>query len=206
MDPFKIVVKFYAQEPVTIGHETFVPVLHGWIQNRAVPEHLLVDVADYSHVQNGPGTLLVAHEANFYLDKLDGFLGFSYSRKQPLNGGSGGNGGNGSSFADNLRYAVAAALEGCRRLEEDPALAGKLTFRTDEVSLKVADRLLAPNTPETFQRLRPDIEQLAEKLWPGATVDIEHYPGELTLFEVRLRSSEPADVATLLERLGAMAA
>lgn len=195
----KVHVKFYAADASGVSHHDFVPVLHTWIQSRAVADHVLIDVNDYSHVHNGPGTLLVAHEANFYLDTLDGFLGLSYSRKQPLADG-------GASFADNLRYAFAAALEACQRLEQDLSLAGRLKFRTDEATVKLNDRLAAPNTAETFQQVRPELDRVAAQLWPGATVDIEHYPGELALFEARLRSSDPADVATLLSRIATPAA
>jgi len=192
----KIVVKFYAQDVGGMTDADFVPILHGWIQNHAVSDHILVDVASYAPVHNGPGTLLVSHEANFYLDRLDGFLGFSYSRKQPLDG----------SFADQLRYCFAQALEGCQRLQEDPKVAGRLRFRTDEAVIRLNDRLLAPNTAETFDRVRGDIDQVARQLWRGANVEIEHYPVELQLFEVRLRSDQPDDVATLLARVGTVPA
>ena len=86
MQPFKISVKFFVDDPSGIDAHLFVPVFHSWIQQHAVAEHMLIDVADYEHVHNGPGTVLIAHEANFYLDKLDGFLGFTYSRKQPAPG------------------------------------------------------------------------------------------------------------------------
>ena len=68
-------VKFYVEDDSSLGAHEFVPVFHSWIQNHAVPEHMLIDVADYAHVHNGPGTLLVAHEANFYTDRIDGRLG-----------------------------------------------------------------------------------------------------------------------------------
>ena len=74
MDAHKISVKFFVDRPWAVqGHE-FVPVFHSWIQLKTVPDHMLIDVADYSHVKDGPGTLLVAHEANIYLDRFDGML------------------------------------------------------------------------------------------------------------------------------------
>ena len=75
MQAHKIAVKFYVQDATGLEDAEFVPVLHAWIQDHAVKDHTLIDVADYAHVHNGPGTLLVAHEANFYLDRTDGFLG-----------------------------------------------------------------------------------------------------------------------------------
>ena len=178
MDAFKINVKLYVEGVAGLSHEEFVPVFHSWIQERAVPGHALIDVADYSHVNNGPGTVLVAHEANFYLDKLDGFLGFTYSRKHAAPGDLG----------DRLRQAIAAAIEGCQRLQNDGRFEGRMKFRTDEVLVQLNDRLLAPNTPETFTAVKGELEKLAGELWPGANVDIEYIPAERTLFEVRLQA------------------
>ena len=192
MDAFKINVKLFAEDDSVLATHEFVPIFHSWIQKQAVAEHTLIDVSDYGHVHNGPGTLLVAHEANFYADRLDGRLGLTYSRKQAAEG----------DFQDRLRQAFAAALEACARLEDDPALRGRLKFRTNEASLKLNDRLLGPNTPETFQQVRPEIERLAAELYPGGNVDLEHYFSELTLFEVRLTADQSPDIATLLSRLG----
>src|SRR2546421_4680266 len=132
MDAFKIAIKLYVEDESAAAPAQFVPIFHSWIQRHAVAEHTLVDVADYAHVHNGPGVVLIAQEANFYLDRLDGFLGFTYSRKQPAAG----------RFADRLRQAVAAAIEGAQRLQEGT----KLKFRTNESSVKLNDRLLGADT------------------------------------------------------------
>jgi hypothetical protein len=195
LDVHKIVVKVYVEDPSGLSHDEFVPVFHSWIQNHAVPDHTLIDVADYAHTHNGPGTLLVALEANFYLDRLDGQLGLSYSRKQPVDG----------SFIDRLRQACVACLDGCARLEDDAKFAGRIKFRTDELSLRLNDRLLAPNTPQTFQAVRSDLRKLAGEMYPGAGIDLEHYQSDKTLFEVRIRADQSPDLATLLNRLGATA-
>src|SRR5437762_11773460 len=117
MDSHKIAVKFFADlAPEASGQNEvhFVPIFHSWIQTQAVPDHLLVDVADYAHVHHGPGAVLIAHEANFSTDNTDGRLGLMYVRKQPAAG----------SFAERVRQALVAALEGCKRLEDDPNVAG----------------------------------------------------------------------------------
>ena len=193
MSPWKIVVKFFAENEPELGSNEFVPVLHGWIQQHAFPDHTLVDVADYGHVHHGPGTLLVAHEANFYLDRTDGFVGLSSSRKQPLDG----------TFAELLRQAIVAALQACNRLEDEPALQGKLKFRTNELLIRLNDRLLAPNTVETFQQVKPELEHLGATLYPDASIELDHNPADLSLFEVRLTASDSPPIATLLNRLEA---
>ncbi len=137
MESSKLVIKFHAsQPPADFKITDVVPVFHNWIQFHSVPNHLLIDVADYAHVPNGPGVVLVSHEANFYLDDLDGKLGLTYSRKQPLPG----------TFADRLRYAVSAALDACGLLEDSTDLGGKLKFLTDTITFQINDRLFAPRT------------------------------------------------------------
>jgi len=193
MQAHKISVKFYAEDDSELAPHEFVPVFHSWIQNRVVPEHMLVDVADYAHVHNGPGTLLVAHEANFYADRIDGRLGLTYSRKQPAPG----------AFIDRLRQAVTAALEAAVRLEDDPRLAGKLKFGTGEMTIRVPDRLLAPNTMETYQAVRGDIEKIAADLYGAGNFDVEHVLSEKLSFEVRIiATSSLPDASSLLNRLG----
>jgi len=196
MEAFKLVVKFFIENPGAVGESDCVPVFHRWIQQHAVDDHLLIDVADYPHVHHGPGTLLVAHEANFSTDRAEGRLGLVYSRKQPLAG----------SFADRVRSVFTAALKACARLEGEDSLRGRVRFLTDEVVFRINDRLLAPNTAETFDEVKPDLEKFLSELYAGAAVSLEHSLSLLTLFEVRIKASQSPSVTTLLERLGASAA
>jgi hypothetical protein len=194
MTAHKISVKFYLDNDAGLGAHEFVPIFHSWIQNRAVPEHLLVDVSDYAHVHNGPGTLLVAHEANFYADRIDGRLGLTYARKHAAPAAA--------NFVDRLRQAVTAALEACVRLEDDPHLASRVKFGTGEMTIRIPDRLLAPNTMETYQQVRGDIERVAADLYGAGNFDVEHVLSEKLPFEVRvIASSALPDVSSLLNRL-----
>jgi hypothetical protein len=81
MESSKLSVKFYVEESSQLKLADIVPVFHSWIQFHSIPDHLLIDVADYAHVPDGPGIVLVSHEANFYLDRFDSRLGLTYTRK-----------------------------------------------------------------------------------------------------------------------------
>src|SRR5437763_2347144 len=105
MDSHKLSVKFFVEDPSALRPEEFVPVFHGWIQRHALADHLLIDVADYKHVPEGPGTVLVSHEANIYTDQGEGRLGLLYFRKQPFAGAA--------TFAERLRATFRDALEAC---------------------------------------------------------------------------------------------
>ena len=106
--------------------------------------HLLIDVHDYSHVQNGPGILLVAHEGNFSMDETTGQLGLVSTANEPV--------------ADPLKAAFEAARTACRLLESEPKLKG-IKLHTNEFLVFSNDRLLAPNTAEARQQFEPVIKR-----------------------------------------------
>src|SRR3954447_5457899 len=156
MNAQKLAVKLFLQDPSQAHGLKLLPVFQQWIQFHAMDEHLMIDVADYDHVPDGPGTVLVSHEANLYVDHLNGRPGLTYQRKQPLPG----------PFADRLATVFRYTLDAAARLEQNPGL----RFRTDEVSVRIADRLLAPNTPETFEAVRRDLEAFTLTLFgPGGS-------------------------------------
>ncbi|MBY0396577.1 MAG: hypothetical protein K2X91_08940, partial [Thermoleophilia bacterium] len=80
-DAVRIGVKLYAEDPAAVRPDRFIPVFHGWIQRGAVPG-LLIDVADYAHVPQGPGVMLIGHEADHAIDLGEGRPGVLYQRKR----------------------------------------------------------------------------------------------------------------------------
>src|SRR6516225_4701835 len=102
MDTHKINIKLFAESD-TFKPTEFVPIFHRWIQNQSLDGHLLIDVADYAHVPAGPGTLVVASEANIHMDREENRLGLLYVRKQPIAGSSG--------FQEQLRGVLAEAIK-----------------------------------------------------------------------------------------------
>jgi hypothetical protein len=138
MDLYKIGVKIFVSNPKVVDIHEFIPVFHGWIQQQKIEGHQLIDVHDYSHVANGPGVLLVAHEANFSMDQEAGRLGLFYYRKRELAG----------TVEENLKTVLDTALQACQLLEAEPKLNG-IKFKTDEVLVVANDRLLAPNEAES---------------------------------------------------------
>lgn len=190
MDAFKISAKLLAAQD-NFPHDAFVPVFHRWIQEQLIPGHLLIDVADYAHVPNGPGTVLIAHEANFHMDRSEGRLGIMYVRKTALPG----------AFADRLRAVLTETFSAATRLEQEPSLAGKLRFKTDEIVIRFHDRLLAPSTPETFDAIKPDLQKIAKLIYPNAPFTIEPHIDPRKLLEARIKSSLSAPISDLLHRL-----
>jgi hypothetical protein len=168
-----------------------VPVFHRWIQTQAIADQLLIDVADYSHVPGGPGVMLVAHEGNFSFDLGGGRMGLAYNRKIAAAG----------ALADRLRHLARTVFDACRRLEDEPGLAGKIRFRGNELQVFANDRLQAPNRPETLAAFQPALQGLVRTLYGEAacTVTPEADPSER--FSVQVWASEAVSVGDLLARL-----
>jgi|YNPMSStandDraft_1061717.scaffolds.fasta_scaffold01773_4 hypothetical protein len=146
-EPEHINLKIFACEPAPRDLAGAILVFHRWIQESALDE-LLIDVADYRHLPAGPGVILVGFEANYSLDLAENRLGLLYNRKKPVPG----------PLAGKLRQAYEAAWSACRRLEAEPEFRGELRFHPHACEVIFNDRLLAPNTPETFEALRAELE------------------------------------------------
>jgi hypothetical protein len=141
-------LKIFVEDAGAFELADAIPVFHQWIRDSVCPE-MLIDVADYRHVSAGPGVLLIGHEANYSFDDRESRLGLLYNRKAVLDG----------TFRSKLAQAHRAALEACDRLEQEAVFRGKLRFDRNTLEVFVNDRLLAPNSDETWQALRPELEK-----------------------------------------------
>jgi hypothetical protein len=150
MELYRLGIKLFAADSAGVRVKDFVPVFHSWIQRQCVEGHLLVDVHDYSHIQNGPGILLVAHEGNFCTDMAEGKLGLAYFRKQPA----------GNGVEEHLQAAIKSARQAASLLEKEAAFEGRLRFRKDELLVIANDRLLAPNDAATFTSMKPSLTKV----------------------------------------------
>lgn len=147
-------VKVFAKTAEGVDLHAAIPVFHRWIQKSALPE-LLIDVADYQHVPNGPGVMLVGHDSHYGLDQTKGRLGLLYTRRTVLAGSAG----------DRIRASIDAVQTACRMLENEPEYAGKLAFDYGAMEISVNDRGLAPNTPESYAALAADVAAVLGPEW-----------------------------------------
>ena len=190
MHSSKLAIKFFLNDDSSFDHHTLVPLFHQWIQTHAIADHLLIDVADYRHVQSGPGTVLVAHEANLSTDAAENRPGLLYARKTPVEG----------DLSDRLRVVFRAALQAICLLQSAPSLTGKIRFRTDNPIFRINDRLFAPNTAETFIEIRPTLDAFLSTLY-GGPVKLTLLPNLETIFEVQIVASNSPSAGDLLKRL-----
>jgi hypothetical protein len=191
MELQNINVKFYVEDDSKLEPSQLNPVFQNWIQ-KAITEDLFIDVADYLHVPEGPGMVLVGLEADYSLDHSDGRWGLRYNRKYPLKG----------SNSDRLLAAFKAGLTACQRLEKDDRLKDKIKFRTDEFELFFNDRALAPNSSETFEASKKEISQALQQLLGSGEFSLQPYPDPRSRFGMTVRASTKPGIDFLLKNLG----
>jgi hypothetical protein len=153
---------FFAEGGTPIALEDFVPIFHGWIRERRIDD-VLIDVADYAHVADGPGVLLVCHEGQYVIDGRDARPGLSYARKR---------GDAGADLVVRATTPLVRALRAARLLAHDPALASRLSFRTDEIEVRVIDRLHGPNDDATLDAMAPGLSEAIARIWGAAPAEL----------------------------------
>jgi hypothetical protein len=191
MDAQKLQLKIFVtpESARAIELDAFVPVFHRWIKEHRLPE-LVIDVANYAHVPEGPGVVLIGHGSDYFMDQGGGRLGLLHNRKRA-----------GPPPADRLSDLARRTLHAAWLLENEPALAGRLRFAPNELVFRINDRLAAPSSDATFASVRPELELLASRLF-AASFELTRIGGPKDLFAVRLTNRLDAPLATLLERAG----
>lgn len=132
--------------------DEFVPVFHEWIREQTV-EGVLIDVARYAHVHHGPGVMLVGHEGDYSVDLAGGRPALRYTLKRDNEG--------------TPTELVARALRRLMHAAHAVGEAGK-SVDTADITVRVYDRLRAPNTQESLQALGEPID-VAVRETLGAT-------------------------------------
>jgi hypothetical protein len=191
MDAHKLQLKIYLtpESAQAVDLEAVIPVFHRWIKQRLLPE-LTIDVANYGHVPQGPGVVLIGHGADYFMDEGEGRPGLLHNRKRA-----------GLAAGERLSDLARRTLHAASLLERDLALTGKIKFATNELLFRVNDRLAAPNSDATFAALKPELDALARTIF-GGPCDLTRVGGAKELFAVRFKSPTSAPLATLLDRAG----
>ncbi|HLU09996.1 MAG TPA: hypothetical protein VK003_10045 [Oceanobacillus sp.] len=160
MIPLRTQVKFFLENPEGVDLATFSPVFQRWIQQKALKGQL-IDVADYRHVFEGPGMVLIGYDSDYFIENRDGRLGLLYTRKRQVD----------ADVQAQLRASLQLALDACQLLEADDAFNPRLKFRADEIELRFPDRLRLPNKPETFDLIKDDVGTVLAELYGSDSVN-----------------------------------
>lgn len=155
-----------ASQPPGAGRDMaarLVPVFHRWIREALLGE-LLIDVADYSHVPDGPALLLVCDGAIYAVDDTGGERGLLFSRRREPEGST-------ADFETRLRSAVESALRACALLEEEPSLNDELRFDAGRWSIKINDRRYGADHRATLETVVRSVAAAAGAVDPSITPD-----------------------------------
>lgn len=167
MLPERISVKFFIDDGEAVEPSALIPLFHRWIRERRLPG-LPIDVADYKHVPDGPGVLLMGHDGDYVWDGRFHRIGFLYKHKREWPG---------DSFQDRLNHVLQRGSQALALLQEAPELSG-ISFQTDELEISFPDRLNVPNTSETLAELREVITAVLQTHYPDHDIILNHVHNE----------------------------
>ncbi|MBK8905909.1 MAG: hypothetical protein IPM53_32320 [Anaerolineaceae bacterium] len=163
MLPERISVKFFVSDGEVVEPAALIPLFHRWIREQRLPG-LPIDVADYKHVPEGPGVLLMGHEADYAWDGRYHRPGLLYKHKREWPG---------DSLPERLRHALERASVALALVQEAPELHG-VAFRADELEIAFPDRLHVPNTSETLAELREGVTAVLQAHYPDKDIVLTH--------------------------------
>lgn len=184
-------LKLFAQPDGGFDCRAAIPVFHHWIQTGALGQQLLIDVADYTHLVDGPSVLLVGYDLNLSLDTAEGQLGLLCVQKRPGPG----------SFIERLTELTRTLLLAGQQLESEPAFDGRLRFVGRGLEFISNDRLIAPPGETTVATLSLPLRSLMTLLYPGQRHDLSSAPSSVDRLRMTLTADDPVPIETLLQRV-----
>ncbi|MFN9623685.1 MAG: hypothetical protein ACK587_12780 [Cyanobacteriota bacterium] len=187
MDVERFCLKFFAREG-GVDEAGFIPIFHDWIRLKSLPG-TLIDVADYRHVPDGPGIMLISLDINYAMEHGGGQFGLSAQRKQGLEG----------SHQERIVDLAKRMAHFGTLLEADQRLGGAFALEGGKFHYLANDRLRLPNTDASFAAIQPDLLAAAAVLYgdqPVSVTRLENDPRERLTAVVEVAG--PTPMAALL--------
>jgi len=153
----KFGVKLFFNTNGSINSKDFIPVFHSWIQDNIFDDHLLIDVADYSHIPDGPGVMIISHEGNFSLDQENQQPGIMYMRKTEIAG----------SFKERFNTVLSTVIKTANRLR-DNNISKQVDFKPNSLRFIANDRLYAENTADNQDLYKQKIQKALYGRYPNS--------------------------------------
>ena len=178
-----------------VDMEQYVAVFHEWIRQSALGG-LLIDVASYTHVPNGPGVLLIGHELDYGVRITLGRVELTCRHKRDP-------AAEGNALKRCLRQLLQAAqlLESASKLSEPPS------FHASEFVFRSNDRLRCANDLEIGSGVTRSVGGLFCKALGVNNLDVASIGTDreaLTLVIKRpANHGEPESLAAAMRRLNA---
>lgn len=187
----KINVKLFLDVAGRLELDPFLDIFARWREQAEDPVGW-IDLADYAHVDRGPGILLIGRQGNLSIDLSDPGPGILYANRQGLEGDLG----------ERIRTSYLRGLSHIERLLADPGFPRSLTPRTDFWGLTFNDRLEVPNS-ESATLIEPAVRSVADRLFGPGRYEIVSDQEKTRRCAVTLHSAETLSLAQLAGSLQA---
>jgi hypothetical protein len=160
----KLAVKIPFARTELPASDRWIEVMNLWIRDKSI-SGTLIDVADYSHMVNGPGIVLVAHEFILSLDHQSGWSGLRIASRRDT----------GKDTAEELKELLSILSTASKSLKES----FDLDLDTRRIEISALDRLNQGSAQE-FTDLANEVlgskgtnrEGRDEKSLPGVDLDL----------------------------------
>ena len=163
MELFKFGIKFFIEPKSNLQVRDYIPEFHHWIQTDIVNDHLLIDVVDYSHIPDGPGIMLIAHEGQFSFDLESELPGFMYQRRTKIEG----------DFNQRLASVFSTTAKAVRQMERN-SLGNTIQFKTNQFRFIANDRLAAENSDEKQKIFKEYVHTFIQRKFQGSKLEIKN--------------------------------
>jgi hypothetical protein len=177
-------------DAASLNLDRVVPVFHRWIQKDQLPDEMPIDVANYGHVKNGPGVLLICHRGHYGIDLQGGKPGIRFAGKRDLKG----------SAKDRLRAVILATLKAARLLRQEKSL-GDWPAPQHQIEFSFDDRLLTPNNSETYEAIAPIVRELWLQVLPDSDPQISQGDVPGRPLTIQLTGTEELDLEAMIGKL-----
>tara|TARA_B100000029_G_C17366737_1_gene884626 strand:- start:88 stop:669 length:582 start_codon:yes stop_codon:yes gene_type:complete len=179
MELYKFGIKFFTEPELNIQVNEFIPEFHHWIQTDAVQNHLLIDVVDYSHISDGPGIMLIAHEGQFSFDLESELPGFMYQRRTEIEG----------DFSQRLASVFSTTAKAVRQLERN-SLGKTLQFKSNEFRFIANDRLAAENSDEKQNLYKESVHTFIQRKFQGSKIEMDNFSSKYERLAFNVKAQE----------------
>ena len=191
MDLQQINIKVFATEDSKINYTNFIKVFNRWMEEADSDDYL--NYADYSHVDAGPGVLLILKQANYSIDNAYHEHGFLYNRKHEVEGDN----------AVKIRQALTEVLSKCEQLQASAELENAVHFNGADILFLINNRHIAPNTAQTAASVTEDLTPVLEQMYGGDDFKVERTSEDpRERFALRISANSDKPISALLSNLG----
>lgn len=189
MTPQRLSAKLFITNGSAFQPGACVPLFHQWIQRQEAGE-LLIDVADYTHVPEGPAVMLVGLEGEYVIDQGSGRTGIRYIRKRALP----------DELLPAILFTLSKTLAASVRIQG--AIKEDIMIDSGEIEIALIDKLRYPNTPATFDALTSRLLPLAKALYGATGLTIVHVETDERLpLAVQIKTSRDVSLTELVNQL-----